>query len=179
MEIKSIHILDDVKPFIKFEANVDGDRLQLEGHEYYCIETSCNCQMVNIMIHEVGGVGLTQLIYGWRPYKHYLKQHFLKSDCQLMVKGGLSFPEPRTHLNKMILAGFHDWLKQNKKEKDKLFAERYEKVRKKIIEIREEKFDDFAETEVLSDNKMIELLKNLTQSDISDLIELYEKITKK
>ena len=79
----------------------------------------------------------------------------------------------------MILGGFHDWLKQNKKEKDKLFAERYEKFRKKIIEIREEKFDDFAETEVLSDNKMIELLKNLTQSDISDLIELYEKITKK
>lgn len=179
MEIRSIHTLDDVRPFINFEANVGGGT-QLEGYEYYCIDPSCNCAMVNIMIHEVSSSRrLTQLIYGWRPYKHYLKQHFFKSDCQSMVRGDLSFPEPMTHLNKMILAGFHNWLKQNKKEKDKLFAERYKKFRKKIIEMGEEKIDDFARTGALSENEMIEVLKNLTQSDISDMIELYEKITKK
>jgi len=179
MEIRSIHTLDDVRPFINFEVNVGGGTLQLEGHEYYCIDQSCNCAIVNIMVHEVGGSRLTQLIYGWRPYKHYVKQNFFKRDCESMVRGDLSLPEPKTHLNKMILAGFQNWLRQNKKEKDELFAGRYKKFRKKIREIGEDEIGGFARTKVLSDNEMIEVLKNLTQSDIADMIELYGKITKK
>lgn len=167
MEIRSIHEVCGIKPFIGFEVIVENKPLRIEGREWYCIDPSCNCKMANIMVHEVGGSRLTQLIYGWRPYKHYVKQHFFKSDCQSMVKGDLALPETKTKLNRVILDGFHQWLARDKKENDKIFAERYEQFRKKAVEIGAVKIDDSETTE----DEIRAIMRSLNLSDIFEIAE--------
>jgi len=175
MEIQSIHAVCDVKPFIEFEVNARGIRLQLEGEEYYCIDPICDCQLVNIEIREVGGNQLTQILYGWKSYKDYVKEGFFESDCRLMVKGGFSLPEAKTPMNKMILAGFHNWLRQDKKGKDELFAARYKEFRKIIMANGQKEFNTaVSKAEVLTEGEMIEVLKNLTQPDIAYMLKMLE-----
>ena len=155
--------------------NVGGGLILCQGHEYYCCDLSCNCEMVNIIIHEAAKTNrsmsgfvdkrLTHILYGWRSYKHYVKEQFLERDCKGIVAGSLNLSEPKNHLNEAILASLHFWLKRDKKRKDQLFAQRYKKFREKLLET------DMGMTENtrLSESEMQKIFESLSDTDLLEL----------
>jgi len=186
MQIQSIHTLCNTPPFIEFEVSDGTNTILCQGYEHYCCDLSCNCQLVNIMIHEAAkpnsttkanandnnitttGKYLTRILYGWRPYKHYVKERFFKSDCKGMVEGHLDLLEPKTNQNKAILKGFRLWLQKNKKQNDNLFAERYKQFRENISGTDAEMT---AEDHELSQLQMHQIFESFSLQDFTELFK--------
>jgi hypothetical protein len=174
MEISSINNLCDVPSFIEFAVNIKGKIVNCRGEEYYCRDLECNCCMANLMFYEVGeindklesGKRMAHILYGWRPYKYYVKEGFFKSDCEKMVLGSLDLREAKNPINEAVEKGFRLWLAADKNQKDQIFMQRYEQFRQKLAE----ENTAIPGNRDLSAAETQEVIKGLSLSDLFDLI---------
>lgn len=124
------HLHPEQPPFILFNVDLNGRKLSCVGLDWHCCDSTCNCSLSNIMIHDADtGEKLTQLIYGWQPFKYYLKEGFIATDARSFTRGMIDYAHSHDKEATAILQGFQRWLSLDKDKKDRLFENRYEEFK--------------------------------------------------